>query len=161
MEPDCRISARAQTAMEKELGRFPDVETGGLLLGYADAQRVVVLEATDSGYRNTIHEECCFSYDAEYEEHICGVLSELYDPPLDLVGVWHKHNSTASVPFSGADEKIHEQLLQGGTPRLSILYEKESGEEPRYRVRVFCLSRGGDHRDRTDETVWEKTTQRE
>lgn len=150
----CKISARARLAMQNELRRFPETETGGLLLGYADEQRVYVLEATDSGYREAVHEQDCFAYDAEYEEHLCGVLSELYEPPLDVIGVWHKHNFAANVPFSRADETIHAQLLQSGGARLSILFEKEEDDEPRYRARVFLLSRSGDHFELTDRAAW-------
>ena len=80
------VSARARIAMENELCRFPDRETGGLLLGYSDTlQGICILEATDGGYQNTIHEPYCFQYDDAYVTHVCGILSEMYTPPLDIV----------------------------------------------------------------------------
>lgn len=138
------ISARAKTAMENELRRFPDTETGGLLLGYADMLNgVVVMEATDSGYQNTIHEPCCFQYDNAYILHICTVLSELYTPPLDVVGIWHKHNSSCPIVFSQADECLHAQLVrQFAYPCLSVLFEKTSSEENNqihYDIHIFEL----------------------
>lgn len=127
------------------------------MLGYADADHIEVLEATDGGYRNTVHEPDHFAYDPEYQGHLCGVLSGLYDPPLELIGVWHKHNSVNPLPFSRADEGIHRQLLKGGYPCLSILFEKEAGGESSYRVRVFLLSHDGTHRDVTDIAAWDAT----
>lgn len=142
------ISMRAQTAMNNELRRFPETETGGLLLGYSDAKRgVQILEATDGGYLNVLHEEAAFEYDIPYVEHICTILSELYTPPLDIVGVWHKHNSISEIPFSLSDENIHRQLVENMPyPCVSVLFEKtdtlgEKHEE--YKMRIFELTSSG------------------
>lgn len=139
------LSMRAQTAMNNELRRFPETETGGLLLGYSDTKKgVQILEATDGGYRNVLHEKTAFEYDIPYVEHICTILSELYAPPLDIVGVWHKHNRISAIPFSLADENIHRQLTADMPhPCLSILFEKNerSGElSDSYEMRIFELA---------------------
>ncbi|QUO21868.1 hypothetical protein KFE18_15105 [Clostridiaceae bacterium Marseille-Q4143] len=66
----CFISKRAQIVIKNELSRFPDTETGGVLLGYSKSKRdISILEATDSGYQNVIHEYGYFQYDIAYEEH--------------------------------------------------------------------------------------------
>lgn len=137
--------------MRNELARFPDTETGGLLLGYVQEQHIQVLEATDAGYRDAVHEADCFAYDAAYEEHLCHVLSSLYDPPLELAGVWHKHNSVSEIPFSNADEAIHRQLLEEQNDGLSILFEKEQDQPTTYRLRCFWLTRGAPYLEITDQ----------
>lgn len=158
----CVISRRAQAVIEIELSRFPDTETGGLLLGYSEpGHGVLILEATDSGYRNVIHEAGCFQYDIAYEEHLCGLLRQLYQPSLQLIGVWHKHNSVHSgnaIPFSGADENMHRQLMENSWPCISILFEKSSdhNEDIRYKASVFLLSADGAHQNITDSTIWDK-----
>lgn len=151
-----RISARAMAAMNNELCRFPDWETGGLLLGYFRTEgEIFVLEATDGGYQNTVHEPDCFQYDVAYEDHLCEILSGLYRPPLELVGLWHKHNERSDPPFSNADENMHRQLLEGTSdPGLSILFEKLG--EKNYGLRVFLLSQSGAHTDVTDDTILEE-----
>ena len=154
------ISARAKTAIENELCRFPDTETGGLLLGYADIQQgVVVMEATDGGHQNVIHEPCCFQYDNTYAMHICTILAELYTPPLDVVGIWHKHNSPCPVAFSNADENLHAQLFrQFAHPCLSILFEKTSDSENnqiQYDMRVFELN-SSKHIDISQQVEWQE-----
>lgn len=161
---NCFISKRAQAVIETDLGRFPDTETGGLLLGYSESENgLFVLEATDSGYQNTVHTVGSFQYDNAYEEHLCNFLSQLYQPPLTLVGVWHKHNSAHSgneLPFSHADELIHRQLMESHHSCISILFEKtnESGNDIHYNARVFLLSSHGKHRDITNGTVWDDTS---
>lgn len=157
---NCIFSRRAQTVIEIELSHFPDAETGGLLLGRTDPENnLYIFEATDSGYQNTIHTPGSFQYDAAYEEHLCCFLSQLYQPPLQLIGVWHKHNSIHSddsLPFSTADEKIHRQLTENSYPCVSVLFEKasKSKDSIRYNTRIFLLSPNGKHRDITDVTVW-------
>lgn len=156
------IASRAQAVIENELSRFPDTETGGLLLGYSEpGNGIFILEATDSGYRDTIHEVGSFQYDIAYEEHMCGLLSQLYHPPLQLVGVWHKHNAVHfdhRLPFSDADEAMHRQLMENGCPCVSVLFEKYCGhnEGARYKAGVFLLSSKGEHRDITNSTTWSK-----
>lgn len=155
----CVISKRAWAVVEAELSRFPDTETGGLLLGYSESSAdVLILEATDSGYRDVIHETGCFQYDIAYEEHLCNVLSQLYQPPLQLVGVWHKHNSLHSdnvIPFSNADENIHRQLMENECSCISVLFEKynDYNEYVHYKISVYLLSVDGKHQNITENTI--------
>lgn len=136
----CTLSDRAKKAIGNEVGKFPDTETGGLLLGYVHGDHIDVVEATDAGYCNTIHKADCFMYDADYEEHLCNYLSSLYEPPLELVGVWHKHNRLGSIPFSALDEEIHRQLLKERDTAVSILLEKGGASDCTYRIRCFQLT---------------------
>lgn len=158
----CTISRRAQAAIEVELSRFPEAETGGLLLGYSkEGNSILILEATDSGYRDVIHEGGCFQYDIAYEEHLCSFLSQLYQPPLQLVGVWHKHNSVHAnniIPFSSADENMHCQLMENDCPCISILFEKsnEQNGNVHYKTSVFLLSISGEHQNITKAVIWDK-----
>lgn len=146
--------------MANELKHFPTTETGGLLLGYSDSEKgISIFEATDSGYQNTAHDVGSFQYDIAYENHLCNFLSELYQPPLQLVGVWHKHNSAYSgtaLPFSHADENMHRQLLENQCPCISILFEKigENQKNVHYNTRVFLISPCGNHQDITNIVVW-------
>lgn len=157
----CVISKRARAVIEVELRRYPETETGGLLLGYSEpGTGIRVLEATDSGYRDVVHEVGCFQYDIAYEEHLCIILSQLYQPSLQLVGVWHKHNTMLSdniIPFSNADEKMHRQLMENACPCISILFEKSRGQidDIRYKPSVFLLSINGEHQNITKSVIWD------
>lgn len=139
--------------MENELSRYPGLETGGLLLGRSDgAGDIKVMEATDGGYRNTVHKENEFGYDPAYQAHMCDVIGNVYDPPLQIVGVWHKHNAPSEIPFSRADEAIHAQLLENDYPCVSLLLEKVGNNA--YDPRMFLLRSGGEHQDMQDHTFW-------
>lgn len=134
------LSERAKKAMKNEISRFPYLETGGLLLGYYHENDDVlhVIEATDGGYHKVIHEEIAFQYDVDYVTHVCDILIHLYEPELQIIGFWHKHNQQCKVHFSLADEKMHDQLLEmSNHPCLSILYEKTAEDE--YDVLIFLL----------------------
>lgn len=156
------IASRAKKTMKNEIGRFPMLETGGLLLGYSDpvTSYIQVLEATDSGYQNTVHEENVFEYDVAYVEHMCDILGGLYDPPLEIVGVWHKHNNACVTHFSRADEDMHQQLLALlPHPCLSILFEKKATSEEaddEYNVLVFKLNESG-HEDVSESVEFSST----
>ena len=156
-----KVISRARIAIENELKRFPDKETGGLLLGYSNIpNEVLIVEATDSGYKDTIHYDTYFKYDYAYEEHICNFLSGLYNPNLQVLGVWHKHNSFNKLnenPFSYSDEKIHEQILINSDICISILFEKEYTNEDyiQYNMRTYLIYKDRKkQRDVTDRIIW-------
>ena len=148
-----QITMRALCAMQQELSRYDDVETGGVLLGdFADGI-LTIREATDGGYQNVIREKNTFQYDHDYVSHVASILSELYTPPLALIGVWHKHNRCGGEdPFSHADEKMHLQLQNTALqPAISILFEKaESGV---YDMRAFLLDVSGNHKEIEPEVI--------
>lgn len=133
------IAGRAYRLMQIELSRYPNVETGGVLLGYYDEENCLlqVLEATDGG-QQAVREAGAFMYDTEYVQHVAGLLAELYQPPLQVIGVWHKHNHAYEPPFSEADKCMHRELLQSMEARgVSILFQKI--EEEQYRMGTFWL----------------------
>lgn len=140
------ISARAKKAMENELRRFPHLETGGLLLGYSDSvYGIQVLEAVDGGYQNVLHESRTFQYDNAYVVHVCEQIAELYTPPLAVVGLWHKHNTRNEIPFSRADETMHNQMLElYDYPCLSVLFERGEPESEGYHYQMRAFQLDGD-----------------
>ena len=139
------ISERVRKAMENDIAYYPDeVETGGFLLGYTDSEndRTEVIEAVDGGY-NARREATLFAYDAEYVEHVASLTASLYEPFLEVVGVWHKHNHYHEEDeFSQDDMKLHEEVMRcsGKNKIVSILYQKKGDE---YIVSGYIFSRGG------------------
>lgn len=135
-----KLFERAEKLMQTELARFPIKETGGILLGYENAQEktIEIVEAIDSGIHAS-HDYGTFSYDVEYVSHVAGILSELYTPHLRVIGVWHKHNHTWNPPFSDADQEMHRQMLEisEGTA-VSILFQKVN-DDGEYIMRTFVL----------------------
>ena len=148
-----QITMRALRAMQLELSKFDDVETGGILLGDFKDDTLIIHEATDAGYQNVIREKATFQYNHEYVTHIASILSSLYTPPLFVAGVWHKHNRVSDgEPFSHADELIHKQLQYTDLqPAISVLFEK--AEDGVYDMRVFLLDVSGSHKQIEPEII--------
>ena len=140
---DIYVADRAAITMMVDISRFPDTETGGMLLGYIheDEGDIEVLEATDSGI-HAIHEKSDFSFDHEYTEHLAWIYGRMHYPNLQVLGVWHKHNHDCDPPFSEKDEEMHRELLKI-TPRggVSILFQKV--EEDTYKMRKFFIAQDG------------------
>ncbi len=139
-----QISRRAERAMHCELARYPSLETGGLLLGYADESAVRVLEATDGGPAAVLRTPFEFGMDEAYQQHAGTVLSQLYTPALQVVGLWHKHNNTCggAAPFSQPDIALHRQLMQSAAgPCVSVLFQKltDDAQACSYDLRAFVL----------------------
>ena len=140
------ISKRTMNLMRLELSLFSDVETGGILLGYSNSTDISVYEATDGGYKNVIHEAGKFEYDAEYVEHISNHISMLYQPQLELIGIWHKHNHANDPALSHADRKLGRQIRQLlGKDAISILFQKQDCDT--YKMRIFVVNSSLRHRE--------------
>lgn len=140
---DLYVADRAEITMIVDIGRFPDKETGGILLGYFHEEEgdLEVLEATDSG-PNGIHGKSHFSFDQEYTEHQVSFLSRMHHPPLKVIGVWHKHNHAYNPPFSEQDEELHIEMLETSKAGVvSILFQKV--EEDQYKMRKFYVAPDG------------------
>ena len=72
------------------------------------------------------------------------VLSALYVPQLQVIGVWHKHNHAYNPPFSDADQEMHRQMLEINDGwAVSILFQKIN-ENEEYDMRTFVLHSPGE-----------------
>ena len=117
------LSTRAYKVMTNEVGYSDIEETGGVLLGYLHKNKIYVIEAIDGGPQK-VASKSSFCFDREYVQHVSNKISNLYNPPLVLVGIWHKHNSFHEHPFSEDDENMHKEtcsLVKGSV--ASILFQ--------------------------------------
>ena len=138
-----RMTQRALRIMEAELARYPDDETGGILLGYIREKDIWVVEAIDGGMA-AVRKPHTFRYDTAYVTHVANLLAVGYTPPLEMVGLWHKHTQDLPdrYPFSAADEELHRQLLQiTGKAGVSILFQKNMAGE--YTMRTYQILPSG------------------
>lgn len=140
------ISSRAMRGMQIELSSWPSVETGGVLLGYRTPDSLKILESIDGGYANVKREQGQFTVDHQYVNHVSNYVANLYNPALELLGVWHKHNHSDNPPFSTKDIETHKTLymtLQAAC--CSILYQKKVQDKNSYIMRVFLLNTENDY----------------
>ncbi len=123
MKEAVRFSKEAKRLIANEFEKYPDVETGGVLLGYFSKSYSKVVRAVAGGEK-AVREPGSFEYDSRYVEDECNKVSDLYSPPLELVGLWHKHNHILEPAFSKADIDMHSMVLNDGRG-ISCLFQKK------------------------------------
>ncbi|MBD5526773.1 MAG: hypothetical protein HDR04_20715 [Lachnospiraceae bacterium] len=124
----------AKKKIYSELKNYPDVETGGVLLGYIESDKVYIKEVVCGGDA-AIREPGAFQYDADYIEEFSTITANRYTPPLYLVGIWHKHNHTLEPAFSYADYQMHRWLIGQCGRGISCLFQKR--QDGQYQLQIL------------------------
>lgn len=106
------FTRRAWTALMSEVFKEVLTETGGILLGYRRGSEWVVVESIDPG-PDSIFEVAYFEYDQPYVTHQVNRVRNYYDPPLDLLGLWHRHPGSFDK-FSGTDDETNRSYASMG-----------------------------------------------
>ena len=96
------FSNRAFTAVMAETTEKIKTETGGLFLGTVENDTWYIIETIDPGPKS-IFKVTYFEYDQKYTEHLINKIAKLYDKPLELIGLWHRHPCSFDV-FSQTDD---------------------------------------------------------
>ena len=92
------VSQRALDVIELECRRNPETETGGILVGFRDAEQAVITHATGPGLqweKSSYH----FVKDTEYLQSVLNLLFEYFG--ANYLGVWHKHPRSMPHPSDG------------------------------------------------------------
>lgn len=124
----------ARKIIYSELKKYPDVETGGVLLGYIKGKNVYIKDVVCGG-DTAIREPGTFQYDADYIEELSTITVNKYIPPLYLVGIWHKHNHTLEPAFSYADYQMHHLLIEQYGRGISCLFQKK--QDGQYQLQIL------------------------
>lgn len=96
------FSDRAYAAVLAETTEKIKTETGGLLLGKFQDDEWYVIEAIDPGPKS-VFQVAYFEYDQQYTQHLINKIANLYDVPLSLIGLWHRHPGSLDQ-FSSTDD---------------------------------------------------------
>ncbi len=96
------FSNRAFTAVMAETTEKIKTETGGLFLGTVENDTWYIIETIDPGPKS-IFKVTYFEYDQKYTEHLINKIAKLYDKPLELIGLWHRHPGSFDI-FSQTDD---------------------------------------------------------
>ncbi len=137
-----RFTQRAWTSILSETLYKVRTETGGILLGYRDGNDWLVAESIDPGPNSTF-QVAFFEYDQAYVNHLANRIVRLYERPLEVIGLWHRHPGSFDR-FSDTDDgtnAAYAQLSSWGsisglinidpTPRLTLFHV--DGETCAYR----------------------------
>lgn len=113
MDNNCKLvvfSDKAYNAIIRETFEWDPVETGGILLGHIlDNGYWIVMEVLPPGYGegregdNVFHEYGYFEYNRKFVNYLAKSVSEQYEIPLELLGLWHRHPGSMDH-FSGTDD---------------------------------------------------------
>ena len=99
------FSNRSFSALISEAVNHSDTETGGVLLGHSSGNHWYVLETVNSGPKSSFS-PISFTYDQEYINYESNRLANIYDNPLELLGLWHQHLGVSNT-FSFNDEETN------------------------------------------------------
>jgi hypothetical protein len=95
------LSERAYKSILAETFTYGDSETGGILLGHFVNSVWYVIECVDPGLI-TVNNITYFRYDENYVNHQIKKISRLYNYPLTILGIWHRHPASMDT-FSSTD----------------------------------------------------------
>lgn len=116
MDSNCQLvvfSDKAYNAIITETFDWDPVETGGILLGHIlDNGCWIVMETLPPGYGEpnegdrVFHEYGYFEYNQKFVNYLVKSVSEQYEIPLELLGLWHRHPGSMDH-FSGTDDRTN------------------------------------------------------
>lgn len=116
MDSNCQLvvfSDKAYNAIITETFDWDPVETGGILLGHIlDNGCWIVMETLPPGYGESnegdrvFHEYGYFEYNQKFVNYLVKSVSEQYEIPLELLGLWHRHPGSMDH-FSGTDDRTN------------------------------------------------------
>lgn len=104
------FSDRAYIAILKETQVHISTETGGIFLGRVDGNKWYILESLDPGPKS-VFLTTYFEYDHKYLEHLISKTNYLYEKPLRILGLWHRHPGAFNV-FSSTDDGTNYKFAQ-------------------------------------------------
>ena len=136
------ISEMALKTIERECRRYPDAETGGILVGFRepDEGQVLVTHASGPGpraERSAVH----FVKDTPYLQSVLNLLFQYYQ--ANYLGVWHKHRR---VPSSGDVASAMDELADGKVGLDELLTPICILDGGRVDVFPFAISDGASRR---------------
>ncbi len=130
------FSNRAYAAVLAETTEKIKTETGGLFLGAVRDGNWYIVESIDPGPKS-IFEVAYFEYDQKYTQHLINKIANLYDQPLGLIGLWHRHPGSFdqfSTTDNGTNAKYAAMRECGAISALVNI-------DPGFRLTVYHVAR--------------------
>lgn len=108
------LSDRAYRAIIAETAEFSPAETGGVMIGNLDSGIWYVVDCLDPGF-STVNNYAYFNYQMEYVNHLFKKTGRLYENPLTIEGIWHRHPGKMDY-FSSTDyDSIRKLVMNDST----------------------------------------------
>jgi|GEM_PF-569017 len=137
------ITTGAWKQIEEAIRKQPEVETGGILMGYAlNAQDWVITYASEPG-PNAIHQQRSIFFDDAYLRKLARRLRTRYSYRWQYLGDWHSHTVRRLTPSRGDKvtlrEKTAQAVYQTASPIMLIAGLNRRGH---VQARAYMLSDG-------------------
>jgi len=131
------FSDRAYIALMTETLSKIKTETGGIFLGHFYNDKWYIIESIDPGPSSTFS-PAYFEYDEAYVNHLVNKINILYETPLRLIGLWHRHPGSMDS-FSSTDNETHAKFA-GINPYgvISALVNID----PAFRITIYSIKTG-------------------
>lgn len=129
------FTQRAFVSILAETAEKIQTETGGIFLGYREADTWYVVEAIDPGPKSTF-QVAYFEYDTKYVNHLVNKVARIYNKPLELIGLWHRHPGSFDQ-FSGTDDGTN---LKFATLHKDGAISALVNIDPEFRLTVFHVT---------------------
>ena len=130
------LSERAYKSILAETFTHGNRETGGILLGHFVNKIWYIIEVIDPGLI-TVNNSTYFEFDIEYVNHRMRTINRLYNYPLTILGVWHRHPGSMDT-FSTTDiSSIHTHVSESQNGILSMLVNVD----PELRMTFYYCSK--------------------
>lgn len=137
--PECGqivLSDRAFCGILAETSEFGDRETGGLMLGNFHKGFWYIIDTVDPGFA-TVNHPTVFEYQVDYVNHLSKKLGRLYNHPLTIVGIWHRHPGSMDI-FSSTDYASMESMVSTAAVGLIFMLVNV---DPKLRMTFYYLNK--------------------
>lgn len=137
--PECGqivLSDRAFRGILAETSEFGDRETGGLMLGNFHKGFWYIIDAVDPGF-STVNHPTVFEYQVDYVNHLSKKLGRLYNHPLTIVGIWHRHPGSMDI-FSATDYNSMASMVSTAAVGLIFMLVNV---DPKLRMTFYYLNK--------------------
>ena len=108
------VSTRVLETIERECWRYPQTETGGILVGFRDHDQVTITDATGPGPKSERSAQH-FVKDTDYLQSVLNLLFEYFQ--VNYLGVWHKHPDSMPHPSDG---DVVAAMQEVGDPEMDL-----------------------------------------
>ncbi|GAA4705668.1 Mov34/MPN/PAD-1 family protein [Brevibacillus fulvus] len=135
------ISARAWNQIERAVRKNPEVETGGIMMGYPlNEQDWLVTYASEPGPK-AIHQPRSIFFDEPYLRNLVRKLNRRGAGRWRYIGDWHSHTVRRLSPSKGDRQTVYEKAVQAKYASTSpLMLIVGLGKRDQLNARAYILT---------------------
>lgn len=111
----------AVESITSEIDKYPDVETGGVLLGFFEDKNIIIKKATDAGPK-AIRERYDFKCDVAYTDMLIDMEFANSNGKIFYIGEWHTHPQRKPFPSETDLDSLDNLSSTNRTTSIALLF---------------------------------------